>query len=196
MSCAGDPYVNTPHLDELVASGIRFENAYAANAVCVPSRYSMISGYMPHVFDGLETNRKTTKAKPTISDFIDTPTLGTIFKDAGYDVLYGGKLHVEGNLYYHEDLESVFDFTALTANARMELAEKAVKAFKQNRDKPFLMWASYINPHDICYFPHAERNSAAYKKQKIALKELHEANPDIPLPPLPENYELADDEIA
>lgn len=47
MSCAGELNVKTPNLDKLAASGVRFENAYCTNPVCVPSRYSLTTGYMP-----------------------------------------------------------------------------------------------------------------------------------------------------
>jgi len=43
MSCAGNPYVKTPALDSLAATGMRFERAYCANPVCIPSRFSMMS---------------------------------------------------------------------------------------------------------------------------------------------------------
>ncbi|RLB96863.1 MAG: arylsulfatase, partial [Deltaproteobacteria bacterium] len=35
MSCAGEEFVSTPNMDRLAASGVRFENAYCANPVCV-----------------------------------------------------------------------------------------------------------------------------------------------------------------
>ena len=37
----------TPSLDQIVASGIRFSNAYAASPVCAPSRYSIQFGKSP-----------------------------------------------------------------------------------------------------------------------------------------------------
>jgi len=191
MSCAGDSYVNTPNLDKLAARGIRFENAYCANPVCVPSRYSMLSGYMPHVFDDLETNRKKTKEKPIIADYVDTPTLGTIFKEAGYETLYGGKLHVEGHQGYSEAREATFGFKSITGDERGKLAQKAADALRQQGDKPFFMWASFINPHDICYFPYNDKE----QKLHARLDKLHARFPDAPRPPLPDNYELSGDEV-
>ncbi len=198
MSCAGDSYVNTPNLDKLAASGIRFENAYCANPVCVPSRYSMLSGYMPHVFDDLETNRKKTKEKPLINDYINTPTLGTIFKEAGYETIYGGKLHVEGHQFYTPEREASFGFRSLIKDDRKKLVREAAVELRQRRDKPFLMWVSLINPHDICYFPYQDKESAqgyALKLHEKYLDKLHRQFPDTPLPPLPENFELSGDEI-
>ena len=48
MSCAGNPLVHTPALDRLASDGIRFEQAYCAYPLCVPSRAAMFSGRMPH----------------------------------------------------------------------------------------------------------------------------------------------------
>ena len=44
MSCAGNATVKTPMMDSLAATGARFELAYCANPVCVPSRVSMLTG--------------------------------------------------------------------------------------------------------------------------------------------------------
>ncbi len=192
MSCAGEPYVHTPNMDKLAASGIRFENAYCANPVCVPSRYGMITGYMPHVFDGLESNRKKTKTKPLVKDFIDTPTMGWIFRNAGYETVYGGKFHIEGSWGYPKEKEKVFGFSPLIEDSKAKLAQDCCEFFKQKRDKPFLMWASFLNPHDICKFPFMGNNDMDHpytQKRHKELASLHQQFPDSPLPPLPDNFE-------
>ena len=50
MSCTGNTYLKTPSLDQLAASGMRFELAYSPNPVCIPSRTSMMTGYFPSTF--------------------------------------------------------------------------------------------------------------------------------------------------
>ena len=47
MSCTGNKWLNTPAVDRLARSGIRFERAYACNPVCVPNRFSLQTGLMP-----------------------------------------------------------------------------------------------------------------------------------------------------
>ncbi|QDU90991.1 Arylsulfatase [Pirellulimonas nuda] len=44
LGCYGDPVAVTPSIDRLAASGLRFENAYANQAVCAPSRYTLMLG--------------------------------------------------------------------------------------------------------------------------------------------------------
>lgn len=44
LGCYGDPVARTPAIDRLAASGLRFERAYANQAVCAPSRYNLLLG--------------------------------------------------------------------------------------------------------------------------------------------------------
>jgi len=47
LGCYGVPAVQTPHLDALAASGVRFTRAYATTAVCTPSRSALYTGLYP-----------------------------------------------------------------------------------------------------------------------------------------------------
>ena len=42
-----DCFHDTPHLDRLARSGMRFTNGYAANPVCSPTRFSIVTGRYP-----------------------------------------------------------------------------------------------------------------------------------------------------
>ena len=94
---AGDRYLRTPALARLAREDTRFDLTYAANPVCVPARYSRLTGHLPHRFGGLETNhRSSAEPLPAITDWVSTPPMGRCLQAAGYDTVYGGKLHVEG----------------------------------------------------------------------------------------------------
>ena len=41
---AGDGSVQTPNIDAIAQQGVTFENGYAANAVCAPSRATILTG--------------------------------------------------------------------------------------------------------------------------------------------------------
>ena len=41
---AGDGSVMTPNIDKIAAQGVVFENGYAANAICAPSRATLLTG--------------------------------------------------------------------------------------------------------------------------------------------------------
>lgn len=47
MGCAGNTDINTPHLDRLASSGIRFSNFFCTSPVCSPARASILTGQIP-----------------------------------------------------------------------------------------------------------------------------------------------------
>ena len=47
LGCQGSSYYRTPNIDRLAARGIRFTDAYAACAVCTPTRASIMTGKYP-----------------------------------------------------------------------------------------------------------------------------------------------------
>ena len=44
LGCYGDPVARTPNIDALAANGLRFEAAYCSQAVCAPSRFTLMLG--------------------------------------------------------------------------------------------------------------------------------------------------------
>ena len=181
---AGDRYVCTPALDRLAREGTRFELTYAANPVCVPSRYSLLSGHLPHRFGGLETNQQSNGPPlPAIADWVSTPPMGRCLRAAGYDTVYGGKLHVEGIPAFTPEAERRFGFRCLTGDSREELALRS-RDFLLQRGRepesapgPFFLWASFINPHDICHV--LPRGADRPSFEPATLDES---------PPLPDNF--------
>lgn len=86
----GAGFVQSPHLDRLAASGVTFTHAYCQQAVCSPSRTSLLTGKRPdttQVFD-LETHFR--------DKIPDTVTLPQIFKQNGYQSVGMGKIYHGG----------------------------------------------------------------------------------------------------
>ena len=99
LGCYGDKLAVSPHIDALARWGVRFDAAYCNQAVCSPSRNSLLTGMRPQslgIYD-LATNFR--KAAP------DAVTLPQLFKQSGYRTEALGKVfHVgHGN---HEDAAS------------------------------------------------------------------------------------------
>jgi arylsulfatase A-like enzyme len=197
MSCAGEKYVSTPAMDSLAATGARFERAYAANPVCVPSRVSMVTGHMPSHF-GMRSNNEARNQAP---ESAIKQAMGWIIRDAGYETMYGGKTH-----WMRGMTPDSLGFARLTANQRDGLAEACVEFLRTKHEKPFLLVASFINPHDICYmaiddYTRATKTPAMYPKSTVERERLAEAL-KLPegvsrkefferlCPPLPPNYEV------
>ncbi len=73
----GNTDVYTPNLDRLAKEGIRFTNAFTGTAMCSPSRQQLLTGLFP-VRNGAILNGSTVKD--------GTPSMATLFKEAGYRV--------------------------------------------------------------------------------------------------------------
>ncbi len=90
LSCYGATKIQTPHLDQLAAAGIRFTNAHSTSATCTPSRYALITGRYPWRQSG-------TGILPGDAALIiptDRTTLPLLFKNAGYHTGLVGKWHL------------------------------------------------------------------------------------------------------
>ncbi len=48
LGCYGSAVAQTPNWDRLAEQGVVFENCYAQNPLCCPSRYSLLTGRYPH----------------------------------------------------------------------------------------------------------------------------------------------------
>ena len=83
---AGHPVIQTPTLDTLARSGVRFTNAYSECPVCIPARRSLMTGTTARAHG--DRVFKETLPMP------DLPTLAQTFRDAGYQASAVGKLHV------------------------------------------------------------------------------------------------------
>lgn len=44
LECYGMPAVKTPHLNQMAAQGVKFENCFVTNSICSPSRSAMLVG--------------------------------------------------------------------------------------------------------------------------------------------------------
>lgn len=78
LSCYGNPVIQTPNFDRLARRGLVFYHAYCQQAVCSPSRSSLMTGKRPdatRVWD-LETHFRV--ALPNVK------TIGQFFKENGY----------------------------------------------------------------------------------------------------------------
>lgn len=145
MSCAGNPDVHTPNLDRLAAAGIMFNNAYCTAPLSGPSRGAMFTGHFPDAV-GLSVNGAA------MPDSLQTQTLGTLVKNAGYDCAYGGKWHVP-----ELDVpDKKYGFDQLYKHSDDGLGEACAEYLSRKHKKPFFLVASYDNPHNICEFARSQ----------------------------------------
>ena len=87
LGAAGHPSVQTPTLDQIADNGIRFTNAYSESPICIPARRSVMTGMTPRGHGDRKFNE-------TLPLPMNTPTLASAFRAAGYQAYATGKLHV------------------------------------------------------------------------------------------------------
>lgn len=96
-------FYETPHIDALAKSGMRFTNGYAANPVCSPTRYSLLTGKYPTragVTNFFPKSAKKIRSgkfhpAPLVVDMpMDEITLADALKTKGYKTFFAGKWHL------------------------------------------------------------------------------------------------------
>lgn len=129
LGCYGDVDAVTPHLDALAAAGVRFTAASSTYPICVPFRFTMMTGHTAHsrLVPGIEW--RMSPAERTLADE---------FNDAGYETIYVGKWHLDGG------------------HGRMGSAEQTnrtpVHRAYQGRWQKWLGFELRNGPHDTWYF--------------------------------------------
>jgi arylsulfatase A-like enzyme len=91
LSIAGNEVLQTPHLDKLARQGAFFKNAYAQQAVCAPTRASILTGHTIENHQIL-TNQLAYSSKKA-SGRMAMPTFDQVLSENGYHCEYYGKWH-------------------------------------------------------------------------------------------------------
>ncbi|MGE0756592.1 MAG: sulfatase [Pirellulaceae bacterium] len=102
LGCQGSTFYHTPHIDRLAAEGARFTDAYAACAVCSPTRAAVLTGKYPArllLTDWLPAGRWDPKAKLREGRCIrglpvEEFTLAEALREGGYRTASIGKWHL------------------------------------------------------------------------------------------------------
>lgn len=90
LGCYGDPLVKSPNLDQLAAQGLVFDRAFCQQALCSPSRISLLSGRHPWTTQIHQIGPFLRETMP------DVVTLPQHFKNHGYFTRSLGKIYHVG----------------------------------------------------------------------------------------------------
>lgn len=166
----GNTPIKTPNLDKMAANGIRFDQAYAGNTVCSPSRVSL--------FTGRDGRYMTNNANTVQLEEIDI-TLAHVLKHADYDTALFGKYSIGSKMGVTDPLAMGFDtwygmYSILEghrqyphimwrdgvkervaaneggrkgAYAQELFTKETIDYIKQERENPFFVMLTYSSPH-------------------------------------------------
>lgn len=176
LSCAGNPYIKTPNLDQFYGDAVRFTN-YHVSTTCAPTRGSIMTGR--------HTNRINTYHTITGRSllFEDEVTMAQVFAQNGYTNGMFGKWHLGDNYPFrpedrgfHEVVRhggggisqgpdywgnDYFDDT-YWHNGKTEKYQgyctdvffgEALKFIETNKDRPFFCYLATNAPHGPLNLP-------------------------------------------
>lgn len=183
----GNTPIKTPNLDQMANNGIRFDQAYAGNTVCSPSRVSLFTGR-----DGRYMSNNSNTVELTHMDI----TLAHVLKHANYDTALFGKYSIGQQMGVTDPLAMGFDtwygmYSILEghrqyphimwrdgkkiriseneggkkgAYAQELFTEEAINYIKQERENPFFMMLTFSSPHAELGVP--EKYSKQYELEE------------------------------
>lgn len=174
VAARGAGHLRTPALDELARRSTSFALSYCANPLSSPSRSALLTGRMPSE-TGVTDNGLA--IRPEI------PNLGEWFsQNSDYETFYAGKWHLP-----RAYTRAIPGFQTLPGgiggqgNLGDTAVARACEDFLRLRvsQKPFLLVASFLQPHDICEWLRLNLKEPG----KLRYPELAAH-----LPPLPANF--------
>ena len=121
--CFGSKFYDTPRMDRLAAAGMRFTQAYAACAVCSPTRASIQTGKYParlHITDWIPGEGAPKDSRFRVPNWqqhlpLEERTLADELRGLGYVTGHFGKWHLGGPAFFPE--HHGFDVNVAGSNA-------------------------------------------------------------------------------
>ena len=95
LTCYGNDFAGTPHLDRLASESFVFDRAYCTQPVCTPSRASIMTGLWPHTHGCITNNIPLAAEHQTIAELVS----------GDYFCGYYGKWHLGDELVPHHGFE-------------------------------------------------------------------------------------------
>jgi arylsulfatase A-like enzyme len=167
LSSTGNKLIHTPNLDRIGRDGCTFRNGFVVNALCLPSRATMLTGLYSHT-TGAVSNVEG-KIPPSV------PLVSDLLQQGGYETAFLGKSHIVGALMEHkwdyyfgfvgqadyyrpvitEGVRGVYGKPKLYEGEYVDtlLTRKAVEWLQQPRTKPFVLFLWFYAPHAPFYRP-------------------------------------------
>ncbi|MBM3844073.1 MAG: arylsulfatase [Verrucomicrobia bacterium] len=186
---AGNPHLQTPHLDRLAAEGVRFTQGLAGSAVCAPTRGCIVTGkHSGHTSVRLNGGGTPLRAgEATIASILKPLGYATggfgkwglggrgstgVPERQGFDVFFGYYDQVHAHTYYPPYLIRNSAEVPLPGNrgnsegttyAQYVIFDEAVRFIRENRDRPFLAYLPFTPPHGNFDIPDTDPSWAIFR---------------------------------
>jgi len=177
LGCYGSPFHETPNLDRLAESGMRFTNAYAACPVCSPTRAAIMTGKHParlNITDWIPGNdpkdQKLLGPQDEHQLALDEVTVAEVLRGQGYKTFFAGKWHLGDTGFFPEDQGFETNkgghhrgsppggYYVPYKNPKLEdgpegeyltdrLTDESIRFLEAHRDDPFLLYLSFYTVH-------------------------------------------------
>lgn len=182
----GNSDAHTPNIDRIAKNALIYDECYTPFPLCQPARASFWTGIYPHETKVLSNGRQF-----PVEDVPETmPSIGSVFAAGGYEAVHFGKTHDAGALHGFwceqegampvEPVSDAWPVTDDTFRDRYTVERATEWLSTYDGEKPFIMVADFVNPHNICRFV------GEFKGDTPGI------DPGVPLPPLPENFTFDD----
>jgi len=110
IGCYGSRIIQTPNLDRLAESGMRFTDFHSNCSVCSPTRAALLTGRYQHRTGIVNVLGQTSQALPMIQGLPKKSiTIADVLKQAGYQTAIFGKWHL-GNIREFHPLDYGFEY--------------------------------------------------------------------------------------
>lgn len=137
LSCYGGKNINTPNIDRLAKEGLKFNQIYASEAMCVPIRAALFTGLYPARNGSFENHKEANSGTKSIAHYLP---------DLGYTVALTGKNH-------STKPAAVFPFKFIKGfepnclSPTDNYSTDGIKEFMTTNKKPYCLFVMSINPH-------------------------------------------------
>src|SRR5687768_17450853 len=179
LSSAGNTILRTPNIDRIATEGVRFADAFVTNALCAPSRASVLTGLYSHAH-GVITNGGGPQYYNQPGLRAEQPTFVDLLRSAGYHTALIGKWHLRsdprgfdrwvvfpGQGAYH-DPEMIANGVRLKLRGHADdvVGDQGLLFLRDRpRDQPFCLLYQFKSPHRS-WMP-AERFARTYEDIEI-----------------------------
>ncbi|MFA3791997.1 sulfatase [Aliiglaciecola sp. SL4] len=159
----GNNDVISPNIDKIAKQGVKFTKAYAQQAICGPSRVSIMTGLRPET-TGLYSIDRAGRLRPNQPNIVSMPQL---FKENGYQTISIGKVYhsvTDDQENWTTHIKKLDNFYTIAGNKEKKFAYEAgeveddfykdgkvaidaIETLKKVKNDKFLMVVGFSKPH-------------------------------------------------